>query len=93
MTACADDHQLGRIYAYRADRTNEKLFDRMLVSAAFNQLQPLHREVIRRAYCLGWTTNQIAADLNITESASKSLLHCAFHTLRLILTDPTLRLR
>ena len=93
MTACADDHPLERIYALRADTTNQKLFDRVLVNAAFNRLQPLHRAVIRQAYCLGWTTDQIAADLNITESASKSLLHCAFHTLQLILTDPDARWR
>jgi RNA polymerase sigma-70 factor (ECF subfamily) len=54
-------------------------------------LQPLHREVIRKAQHLGWTTDQIAADLNIDEPVVKSQLHYALHTLRHLLIDPPLR--
>ena len=70
-----------------------KLFDRVQVNEALNQLHPSHREVIRKAYYLGWTTGQIAADLNVTEPLVKSQLHYALHTLRLSLIDPTLRSR
>ncbi|HYY00763.1 MAG TPA: sigma factor-like helix-turn-helix DNA-binding protein [Mycobacterium sp.] len=66
--------------------------DRALVSEAFNQLHPLHREVLRKAYCLGWTTGHIAADLNVTEPVVKSRLHYALRTLRFTLIDPTPRL-
>jgi DNA-directed RNA polymerase specialized sigma24 family protein len=61
---------------------------RALVSEALNRLQPLDREVIRRAQHLGWTTDRIAADLHIAEPAVKSQLHSALHTLRQLLADP-----
>jgi DNA-directed RNA polymerase specialized sigma24 family protein len=64
---------------------DHKPFDRALVSEAFNQLHPLHREVLRKANRLGWTTGQIAADLNTTEPVVKSRLHYALHTLALTL--------
>ena len=93
MTADADADRLARIDAIRADEVDTKLFDRVLVNEALNQLHPSHREVIRKAYYLGWTTGQIAADLNVTEPLVKSQLHYALHTLRLSLIDPTLRER
>jgi RNA polymerase sigma-70 factor (ECF subfamily) len=72
---------------------DDKLFDPELLSEAWNQLHPWHRELIRKAHYLGWTTRQIAADLNVAESIVKSQLHDALHSLRLSLTDPTLRSR
>jgi RNA polymerase sigma-70 factor (ECF subfamily) len=89
VTAHRDAGLLGRIDASRADEV-DKLFDRVRVSEAFNQLRPSHREVIRKAYYLGWTTGQIAADLNVTEAVVKSRLHYGLHTLRLLLIDPTM---
>jgi RNA polymerase sigma-70 factor, ECF subfamily len=90
VTADRDAGRLGRIDASRADKV-DKLFDRGRVSETFNQLLPSHREVIRMAYYLGWTTGQIAADLNLTEAVVKSRLHHGLHTLQLTLIDPTMR--
>ena len=72
---------------------DNKLFDPELLSEAWNQLHPLHRELIRKAHYLGWTTGQIAADLNVTEPFVKSQLHDALHAMRRSLTDPSLRSR
>jgi RNA polymerase sigma-70 factor, ECF subfamily len=52
------------------------------------QLQPSHREVIRKAYYLGWTTCEIAADLNVTEPVAMSRLHYAVRALRVGLNRP-----
>ena len=67
--------------------------DPELLGEAWNQLQPWHRELIRKAHSLGWTTGEIAADLNVAEPLVKSQLHCALHAMRLSLTDLTLRSR
>ena len=72
---------------------DDKLFDPELLSEAWNQLHSSHRELIRKAHHLGWTTSEIAADLNLTESLVKSQLHYALHAMRLSLTDLTLRSR
>ena len=56
MTADADADRFARIDAFRADEVDTNLFDRVLVNEALNQLHPSHREVIRKAYYLGWTT-------------------------------------
>ncbi|MGB7867784.1 MAG: sigma factor-like helix-turn-helix DNA-binding protein [Mycobacterium sp.] len=72
---------------------DEKLIDPELLGEAWNQLQPWHRELIRKAHYQGWTTRQIAADLNVAEPIVKAQLHYALHSLRLNLTDPTLRSR
>jgi RNA polymerase sigma-70 factor (ECF subfamily) len=61
----------------------DSALDRMLLSGAMAQLSPEHRAVIRRAYYLGWTTAQIAADLDIAEGTVKSRLHYAVRALRL----------
>ena len=90
MTANGEDDRNARVGASRADEANKKPVDRALVSDALNRLQPLHREVIRKAQHLGWTTDQIAADLNIDEPVVKSQLHNALHTLRHFLVDPPL---
>jgi RNA polymerase sigma-70 factor, ECF subfamily len=87
VTAQAEPCRLGRIDAPRADGLDQ-LFDRLRVSDAFRQLDPSHREVIRKAHYLGWTTGQIAADLNVTEPVAKSRLHYALHALRVSLNHP-----
>jgi RNA polymerase sigma-70 factor (ECF subfamily) len=61
--------------------------DRMLLSDALARLSPAHRAVIRRSYYQGWTTAQIAADLNIPEGTVKSRLHYAVGALRLALQE------
>ena len=86
MTAQAEPGRLARIDASRADDVDE-LFDRLMVSDALNRLHPSHREVIRKAYYLGWTTDRIAADLNVTEPDVKSRLHYGLHALRLSLNQ------
>jgi DNA-directed RNA polymerase specialized sigma24 family protein len=69
-------------------RATDSPVDRALVSEALNRLQPLDREMIRRAQHLGWTTDRIAADLHIAETVVKSQLHSALHSLRQFLADP-----
>jgi RNA polymerase sigma-70 factor (ECF subfamily) len=59
--------------------------DRMLLSDAVAQLSVEHRAVIRRSYYQGWTTAQIATDLDIAEGTVKSRLHYAMRALRLAL--------
>lgn len=61
--------------------------DRILLSTALRQLSDEHRAVIRRAYYQGWTTGQIAADLQIPEGTVKSRLHYAVRALRLGLQE------
>ena len=61
--------------------------DRLLIGDALAQLSPEHRAVIRRSYYLGWTTAQIAADLQIAEGTVKSRLHYAVRALRLTLQE------
>jgi RNA polymerase sigma-70 factor (ECF subfamily) len=57
--------------------------DRMLIGEALAQLSAEHRAVIRRSYYQGWTTAQIADDLQIPEGTVKSRLHYAPRALRL----------
>lgn len=61
--------------------------DRILLSTAISQLSEEHRAVLRRAYYQGWTTGQIAADLQIPEGTVKSRLHYALRALRLGLQE------
>lgn len=61
--------------------------DRLLLGNALAQLSPQHQAVIRRSYYQGWTTAQIAADLNIAEGTVKSRLHYAVRALRLSLQE------
>mgnify|MGYP003430862468 FL=1 len=61
--------------------------DRILLSTALAQLSEEHRAVVRRAYYQGWTTGQIAADLQIPEGTVKSRLHYAVRALRLGLQE------
>ena len=68
------------------DEVNAAL-DRLLLTDALAQLSPEHRAVIRRSYYLGWTTAQIAEDLQIAEGTVKSRLHYAVRALRLKLQE------
>jgi RNA polymerase sigma-70 factor (ECF subfamily) len=65
----------------------DSALDRLLVGDAIAQLSPDHRAVIRRSYYLGWSTAQIAADLDIAEGTVKSRLHYAIRALRLTLQE------
>jgi RNA polymerase sigma-70 factor, ECF subfamily len=69
-----------------ADEVDSAL-DRLLLTDALARLTPQHREVIRRSYYQGWTTAQIAADLDIAEGTVKSRLYYAVRTLRLTLQE------
>jgi RNA polymerase sigma-70 factor (ECF subfamily) len=66
------------------DEVNSAL-NRILLSSALAHLSADHRTVIRRSYHDGWTTAQIAADLQIPEGTVRSRLHYAMHALRLAL--------
>ncbi|HTM83791.1 MAG TPA: sigma-70 family RNA polymerase sigma factor [Mycobacterium sp.] len=68
------------------DEVNTSL-DRMLIGDAIAQLSADHRAVVRRSYYLGWSTAQIAADLEIAEGTVKSRLHYAMRALRLALQE------
>lgn len=74
-----------------SDRTSpdqvDTALDRILLSTAMSQLSEEHRAVVRRAYYQGWTTGQIAADLQIPEGTVKSRLHYAVRALRLGLEE------
>jgi RNA polymerase sigma-70 factor, ECF subfamily len=90
VTGDTNDDCLARVDLPRTAEPRDVVLDRVLVTEALNRLQPLHREVIRRAYYLGWTTDRIAADLRVAEPAVKSALHNALHTVRHLLANPTL---
>jgi RNA polymerase sigma-70 factor, ECF subfamily len=64
---------------------------RLLIADALTRLSAEHRAVIRRAYYLGWTTTQIADDLDIGERTVKSRLHFALRALRLALQGQPIR--
>jgi RNA polymerase sigma-70 factor (ECF subfamily) len=66
------------------DEVNSAL-NRILLSSALAALSADHRTVIRRSYHDGWTTAQIAADLQVPEGTVRSRLHYAMHALRLAL--------
>jgi RNA polymerase sigma-70 factor (ECF subfamily) len=66
------------------DEVNATL-DRLLIADAMAQLSTEHRAVIERSYYRGWTTGQIATDLDIAEGTVKSRLHYAVRALRLAL--------
>jgi len=68
------------------DQVNAAL-DRLLIGDALAQLSADHRAVIRRSYYLGWSTAQIAEDLQIAEGTVKSRLHYAVRALRLTLQE------
>src|ERR1700738_744645 len=45
----------------------DSALDRLLLGTALSQLSEEHRAVVRRSYYQGWTTAQIANDLQIAE--------------------------
>lgn len=61
--------------------------DRLVLAEAMAQLSDQHRAVIRRSYYQGWTTVQIAEDLQIAEGTVKSRLHYGIRMLRLALQE------
>lgn len=65
----------------------DSALDRMLIADAMAQMSVEHRAVIERSYYRGWTTAQIAADLDIAEGTVKSRLHYAVRALRLTLQE------
>lgn len=65
----------------------DSALDRMLIADAMAQMSADHRAVVERSYYRGWTTSQIAADLDIAEGTVKSRLHYAVRALRLTLQE------
>lgn len=65
----------------------DSALNRMLIGSALAQLSDDHRAVVRRGYYQGWTTRQIAAELEIPEGTVKSRLHYAVRALRLSLQE------
>ena len=65
----------------------DSALDRLLLGEALSQLSDDHRAVLKRAYYQGWTTAQIAADLQIAEGTVKSRLHYGVRALRLNLQE------
>ena len=59
--------------------------DRETTLQALKALQPLHRELIRRVHHLGCTTEEIAADLNLSIDTVKRELHEALHAMHRLL--------
>jgi RNA polymerase sigma-70 factor (ECF subfamily) len=56
--------------------------DRAAVLSALRSLEPLHRDLIRRAHFGGRTTQEIAADLDLPEPVVKCELHRTLHIMR-----------
>jgi RNA polymerase sigma-70 factor, ECF subfamily len=65
----------------------DSALDRLLIADAMAQMTPEHRAVVERSYYRGWSTAQIAADLDIAEGTVKSRLHYAMRALRLTLQE------
>jgi RNA polymerase sigma-70 factor (ECF subfamily) len=61
--------------------------DRLMVRHALAQLSADHRAVLWRSYCLGWTLEHIAEDLQVAEGTVKSRLHYGLRALRRTLQD------
>jgi RNA polymerase sigma-70 factor (ECF subfamily) len=61
--------------------------DGLLIADAMTQLSSEHRAVIERSYYRGWTTGQVAADLQIAQGTVKSRLHYGVRALRLMLQE------
>jgi RNA polymerase sigma-70 factor, ECF subfamily len=59
----------------------------VLIREALARVSAAHRGVVRRSYYLGWTTAQIAEDLQIAERTVKSRLHSAVRALQLSLQE------
>jgi RNA polymerase sigma-70 factor (ECF subfamily) len=57
------------------------LDDRRLIIEALRRLSAEERAVIRRSHYSGWTTTQIADDLQVADSLVKETLHNALRAL------------
>ena len=60
------------------------LDERRLIIDALQRLSARERAAIRRSHYLGWTTTQVAADLQVADSVVKETLH---HALRALDSD------
>lgn len=58
-----------------------------MVATALAQLSVEHQALLHRAYYYGWSTEQIALDLDIAEGSVKTQLHYALRTLQRTLRD------
>ena len=56
----------------------DSALDRLLIADAMAQMSVDHRAVVERSYYRGWSTAQIAADLDIAEGTVKSRLHYGY---------------
>lgn len=86
-TGVPDPEQVADHVGAAAPDQVDTALDRLLLSTALSQLSEEHRAVIRRAYYQGWSTGQIASDLQIPEGTVKSRLHYAVRALRLNLQE------
>ena len=73
-------------YSREAEAIDAAL-DSWLIADALASLSHDHRVVIVSAYYLGWSTMQIAAELEIPDGTVKSRLHYALRALRLALQE------
>jgi RNA polymerase sigma-70 factor, ECF subfamily len=71
-------------FAHRRGRPSEAVVpqDWWVVLEAMAHLCPQHRAVILRSYYLGWTTPQIATDMQTTEGVVHCRLHVALRALK-----------
>ncbi|MFD5215641.1 sigma-70 family RNA polymerase sigma factor [Microbacterium sp. NPDC058345] len=65
----------------------DALFDAILIEDALAALSDAHRDVVVRAYYLGLSVAEIAADLTVPEGTVKSRLHYGLRALRLALQE------
>ncbi|MFC0112656.1 sigma factor-like helix-turn-helix DNA-binding protein [Kibdelosporangium aridum] len=61
--------------------------DSWLISDALTQLTPEHRTVIIRAYYMGQSVSDLAAELDVPEGTILSRLHYGLRALRLALQE------
>lgn len=68
------------------DQTDRAL-DAWLIADALTRLSADHRAVVVAAYYRGWSTRQIATELDLPEGTVKSRLHYGMRALRLALEE------
>ncbi|MFL0178264.1 MULTISPECIES: sigma factor-like helix-turn-helix DNA-binding protein [unclassified Mycobacterium] len=82
-----DDQARARLSSASSAMHRDFAPNRAMVAAALAQLSAEHRALLRRAYYFGWSTEQIAVDLEIAERSVKTQLHYALRTLQQTLRD------
>lgn len=82
-----DDQARPRLSKAASGLSRDFAPNRTMVAAALAQLSAEHRALLRRAYYFGWSTEQIAVDLEIAERSVKTQLHYALRTLQQTLRD------